>query len=436
MRYERQYRGDRHHDRADDELRREGGTMSDPYELYVGIDWASTSHQICLVPPDGAQEVFAVAHSGAGLAALRERLQARGVSPERTAVAIEVPRGALVEALLAHGCHVYAINPKQLDRFRDRHTVAGAKDDRRDAFVAADALRTDRAAFRRLQPENPLVVQLRELSRLHGELVEEHGRLANRLREQLWRFYPQLLAVSPAADEEWLWEVLRVAPTPAAGRRLTVSALRALLARHRIRRLTAEAVSAALQEPALPVGPGTLAAASEHLALLLPRLRLVHEQRAQCERRLDRLMRELAAEPAGADPVEHRDVTILQSLPGAGKVVVATMLAEAAAALTERDYQTLRAQAGIAPVTRQSGKSRLVLMRRACNGRLRAAVFHWARNAIRFDAVARAHYERLRERHGYARALRGVADRLLHLALKLLATGQLYDSHRRQRVAA
>jgi hypothetical protein len=100
--------------------------MSDPYELYVGIDWASTSHQICLVPPDGAQEVFAVAHSGAGLAALRERLQARGVSPERIAVAIEVPRGALVEALLAHGCHVYAINPKQLDRFRDRHTVAGA----------------------------------------------------------------------------------------------------------------------------------------------------------------------------------------------------------------------------------------------------------------------------------------------------------------------
>jgi transposase len=330
---------------------------------------------------------------------------------------------------------VYAINPKQLDRFRDRHTVAGAKDDRRDAFVAADALRTDRAAFRRVQPEDPRVLQLRELSRLHGELVEEQGRLANRLREQLWRFYPQLLAVSPAADEEWLWEVLTLAPTPTQGRRLTVSALRALLARHRIRRLPADAVYAALQEPALPVGAGTIAAASEHLGVLVPRLRLVHEQRAQCERRLDRLLRELAA-PAGADPVEHRDVTILQSLPGAGRVVVATMLAEAGPALADRDYQTLRAHAGIAPVTRQSGKSRLVLMRHSCNRRLRTAMFHWARNAIRLDAVSRAHYDRLRQCHDHARALRGVADRLLSLAITLLRNGQLYDRGRRQRVAA
>jgi len=409
--------------------------MSDMYELYVGIDWASTSHQICLLRPDGAQETFAVAHSGAGLATLRARLQGRVARPERIAVAIEVPRGAVVEALLAQGCHVYAINPKQLDRFRDRHTVAGAKDDRRDAFVAADALRTDRAAFRRVQPEDPRVLQLRELSRLHGELVEEQGRLANRLREQLWRFYPQLLAVSPAADEEWLWEVLTLAPTPTQGRRLTVSALRALLARHRIRRLPADAVYAALQEPALPVGAGTIAAASEHLGVLVPRLRLVHEQRAQCERRLDRLLRELAA-PAGADPVEHRDVTILQSLPGAGRVVVATMLAEAGPALADRDYQTLRAHAGIAPVTRQSGKSRLVLMRHSCNRRLRTAMFHWARNAIRLDAVSRAHYDRLRQCHDHARALRGVADRLLSLAITLLRNGQLYDRGRRQRVAA
>ena len=410
--------------------------MSDTYELYVGIDWASTSHQICLLRPDRAPETFAVAHSGAGLATLRERLQARVAHPERIAVAIEVPRGAIVETLLAHGCHVYAINPKQLDRFRDRHTVAGAKDDRRDAFVAADALRTDRAAFRRLQPEAPLVLQLRELSRLHGELVEEQGRLANRLREQLWRFYPQLLAVSPAADEAWLWEVLTLAPTPAEGRRLTASALRALLARHRIRRLTAEAVYAALHEPALPVGPGTIAAASEHLGLLLPRLKLVHEQRAQCERRLDRLLRDLAAPAPGAEPMEHRDVTILQSLPGAGRVVVATMLAEAGSALAERAYQILRAQAGSAPVTRQSGKSRVVLMRRSCNGRLRAAMFHWARNAIRLDPVSRAHYDRLRQRHGHARALRGVVDRLLSLAIALLQSGQLYDSARRARVAA
>ena len=94
-------------------------------------------------------------HSGAGLTALRAALQQWGPDPQRIAVAIEVPHGAVVDALLEHGCHVFAINPKQLERFRDRHTVAGAKDDRRDAFVAGDALRTDRAAFRRLHPEDP-----------------------------------------------------------------------------------------------------------------------------------------------------------------------------------------------------------------------------------------------------------------------------------------
>jgi transposase len=409
----------------------------EPYELYVGVDWATEAHQICVLNPAGQRlEELAVPHSGAGLAALRTALQRRGSAPHRIAVAIEVPHGAVVDALLDHGCHVFAINPKQLERFRDRHTVAGAKDDRRDAFVAGDALRTDRAAFRRLHPEDPRVLQVRELSRLHAELVEEHGRLSNRLREQLWRFYPQLLALSPAAEEPWLWALLEQAPTPAQGRRLTLSAVRALLARQRIRRLAAEAVHAALQAPALPVAAGTVDAASEHVGLLLPRLQLIQAQRTRCARRLETLLAQLATPRAGEDPEEHRDVTILRSLPGVGRVVAATMLAEASRPLAARDYQTLRAQAGAAPVTRQSGKSRVVSMRRACNRRLRAAIFHWARNSIRLDAHSRAHYQRLRQRHGHARALRGLADRLLDLLITLLKTRTLYDPARRQRVAA
>lgn len=145
------------------------------YELYVGVDWATERHQVCLLTPDGQRLAeLMVPHTGAGLAALRAALRQRVSEPSRIAVAIEVPHGAVVEALLEHGCHVYAINPKQLDRFRDRHSVAGAKDDRRDAFVAGDALRTDQGAFRRLHAEDPRLLQVRELARLHGELVEEH----------------------------------------------------------------------------------------------------------------------------------------------------------------------------------------------------------------------------------------------------------------------
>src|SRR5437016_14572878 len=120
----------------------------------------------------------------------------------------------MVEGLVERGFHVFALNPKQLDRFRDRFTVAGAKDDRRDAQVLASALATDQPAFRRLEPEHPLLLELRELSRLEDDLQEELGRLTNRLREQLHRYYPQLLHLVPAADEPWLWTLLERAPTP------------------------------------------------------------------------------------------------------------------------------------------------------------------------------------------------------------------------------
>jgi len=401
------------------------------YERYVGIDWASQYHQVCVVDPTGQRlGEWQVAHSGVGLAQLVDDLTCRVSDPARVAVAIEVPRGAIVDTLLERGCHVFALNPKQLDRFRDRHTVAGAKDDRRDAFVLADALRTDQRAFRRLAVEAPVVIQLREMSRLHGDLVEEHSRLTNRLREQLWRFYPQALILCPAADEPWLWALLQKAPTPAQGQRLTRGALAAVLARHRLRRITAADLLGALRVPALQVAPGTVEAASEHIGLLVPRLELVHEQLTRCERRLDALL-EAAAHADEDERREHRDVTILRSLPGVGRVVAATMLAEASRPLAARDYQTLRTHSGVAPVTRQSGKVRQVLMRRSCNPRLRAAVFHWARNSIRLDARSRAHYDQLRQRHGHARALRGVADRLLGLLIAMLTTRSLYDSARR-----
>jgi len=119
---------------------------------------------------DGTRTVIlekTFAHSGKGIGELVEAvLQVTERQTERVAVAIEVPRGAIVGTLLEKEIAVFAINPKQLDRFRDRHTVAGAKDDRRDALVLADSLRTDRFAFRRIRVGDPLLVELRELSRI------------------------------------------------------------------------------------------------------------------------------------------------------------------------------------------------------------------------------------------------------------------------------
>ena len=125
---------------------------------------------------------------------------------------------------------------------------------------------------------------------------------------------------------------------------------------------------------------------------------------------------------------EHRDVTILRSLPGAGRVVAATMLAEASEALAERDYRALRSYTGVAPVTWQSGKRKVVGMRRSCNPRLRNAVYHWSMVSIQHDERSREHYAALRNKgHSHSRALRGVADRLLAVLTAMLRTGSNYD---------
>lgn len=404
------------------------------YALVVGIDWGSEQHHVVVL--DAQRRVRherVVAHEGEALQALAHWLVELG-GERPVAVGLEVPHGPVVDVLLEHGCHVFALNPRQMDRFRDRYTVAGAKDDRRDALVLGAALLTDPEAFRRLQPDDPGVRQLREWSRIDAELSQESRRLASRLREQLLRFYPQALGLCPAADEPWFWALLQRAPTPAAAARLRSAPVAALLRDYRIRRLTPAAVLAALQVRPLAVAPGTVEAAREHIALLLPRLQLVAEQRRTCAQRLERCLDELAAQ---GEQQGHRDVTILRSSPGVGSRVAATMLAEASQLLATRDYHALRAYSGVAPVTRQSGKRRVVGMRYACNLRLRNALYHWAFIATQHDPVAREHYQALRGRgHSQGRALRGVADRLLAMLMAMLATQTLYDPQRRVRPVA
>ena len=137
-------------------------------------------------------------------------------------------------------------------------------------------------------------------------------------------------------------------------------------------------------------------------------------------------------EAPDAEPREHRDVEILQSLPGVGRIVTATMLTEATGPMADRDYPTLRAYAGAAPVTKRSGKrAAFVHMRYACKRRLRQALYHWSRVSIQHDLAARGYYDALRARgHGHARALRSVADRWLRILVAMLTTRTLYDPSR------
>ncbi len=412
--------------------------MEQAYRRFVGIDWATQAHQLCVIDAERhVLEERSVEHAGSAIAQCVEWLtRISDGDPASTAVAIETPRGAIVEVLVERGFHVFAVNPKQLDRFRDRHTVAGSKDDRRDAFVLADSLRTDQPCFRRVRVDDPLIIQIRELSRVEEDLTQDANRLHNRLREQLHRYFPQMLRLSPAAQEPWLWALVELAPTPLEAAQLRRARVEKLLRSHRIRRLSADDVLKELKTPALQVAPGAVEAACAHIALLIPRLRLVHAQRADCGRRIEALLQKLA--PVGeseGQKCEHRDVQILRSLPGAGRVVVATMLAEASQPLADRDYHALRAHSGVAPVTKQSGKRAHVVMRHGCNARLRNALYHWARVSIQHDTHSRTTYAALRKRgHRHGRALRSVADRWLRVLVAMLKNATLYDPNRPRRV--
>lgn len=409
--------------------------MDEQRNWFVGVDWASETHHVCLLDAGGGKVgERSFAHGGAGLAEMVAWILAlTGTSAEAVHVAIEVPHGPVVESLMERGFNVHAINPKQLDRFRDRFSPAGAKDDSRDAHVLADALRTDPRCLRRLQPVDPIVIELREWSRIAEDLTQERTRLGNRVREQLWRYYPQILDVADDVAADWLLELWALVPTPDKARRVREATVARLLQRHRIRRFDAAGLLERLHAPALVVAQGTTAAATAHIKAVAQRLALVNRQLREAHARLDRLTERLAGkgEPEPGQAAEQRDVTILASLPGVGRIVLATLLAEAFDPLQRRDYHALRCLCGVAPVTKRSGKSKIVIRRLAAHRRLGDAVYHWARVAVQHDPRSRAKYTALRQRgHAHARALRSVADRLLAVACAMLASQTSFDPKR------
>jgi len=404
---------------------------SDSKCLFVGVDLGDERFQLCVVDPTGASdEQRSYSHDAEGIGQATASLKAAAIERgSRVAIAIESPRGAVVAGFLEAGFEVFSINPKQLDRFRDRFSVAGSKDDRLDARVLGDSLRTDPRAFRRLTAEPDWLVRMRQASRMEDELKQEHRRSANRLRAVLHEYHIELLALLPAADEPWFWDLVASAPTPALGARLRPKQVERLLAEHRIRRTTAQDVVERLRRPSVPAMPGVVDAGSTHALMLVPRLHLLTQQLAQCQTQIQKLLDELGSEDQPEQTSEHRDVPILRSLPGAGRYVVATMLAEAFWALQQRDYRLLRAVCAAAPVTEQSGRSRFVHMRYACNRRLRNAVHHWAWNASLVDPHFARLYKGMRGRGlTHARALRGVADRLLNVTVAVLRNGTRYDA--------
>ena len=414
--------------------------MTEDIEWFVGFDWASQIHVACLLDRNGrVVGERELKHAGAELAEFCDWLIAKTAAPPaRIGVAIETPHGPVVEMLLERGFAVFAVNPKQLDRFRDRFTVAGAKDDRRDAHVLGDSLRTDRRAFRRLAVDDPTVIELREWSRIADELTQERTRLANRIRQQLWRYYPQMLEVGGELTAENFLALWECAPSPARAAQIDEARVAEVLKAHNVRRIGPAETLRILRQKPLHVAAGATEAAMAHIKIAAERVRLINRQSKEADHKLDALCARLEQPNDGereSEPgqkSEQRDVTILRSLPGVGRTGLATLLVEAPEPLRRRDYQVLRVLSGVAPVTRRSGKTSLVFRRRACNERLREAVYHWARVAMQVDPSSKERYAALRRRgksHGHA--LRILGDRLLAMACAMLKSQTPFDPNHR-----
>jgi hypothetical protein len=331
---------------------------------YAAIDWASEKHDIVVTDCAGKRlGRLQVEHSGEGLARMAEWLVATASAAlAEIHVAIEVSHGPIVDTLIERGFNVYSIKPKQVDRFRDRFTVAGAKDDSRDCDVMASALRTDMHCFRLPATRDPLIIELREWSHMHEARGRDRRRYTSRLREQLLRYFPAFLEFEGELDADWKLELLERAPTPRSA--ATLSRLRAtkILERNRVRGRDAREVLAVLQQQAVITSPGTTNAAAAHVTALLASIRLAKqlekEAKAHIESITDRLVdptsdnSEPASDAYAPTPVQtatQRDAAILLSFPGIGRLNLATLLTEATDGVRDGDYQALRCQGGVAP---------------------------------------------------------------------------------------
>jgi transposase len=389
--------------------------------IYVGIDWAEAHHDICVVDDAGAVVLRKrIADGLAGVAALHAALAAYASNADEVIVGIETDRGLLVQALVAAGYRLYAINPRALARYRERHVSSGAKSDAGDAKALADLVRTDRLNHRMIAGDSELAEAVKVLARTHQSLIWARQRQVNAMRNALREYHPGALETFSDLDSSDALAVLAVAPTPEEGRTLTMARIvRALRAggRERFLERRARAILEALRRPQLG-GSSVLSAAYGEAVRSMARIV------GELNRETDRLEAELRDRLA-----EHPHAEILRSLPGLGTVLGARVLGEFGDDPTRYpDARSRRCYAGSAPITRASGTRVVVLARYARNRRLADACYLWAFSAISRSAGARAYYDRQRAGgRSHHQALRALSNRLVGILHGCIRHGQLYD---------
>jgi len=394
---------------------------------FVGLDWAHDDHAICVVDEQGQVQLrCTVAHSATGLTSLIQQLR-RVADPADLPVAVERPSGLLIDTLVDAGFPVVPIHPNALKASRPRYSAAQGKSDPGDAFILADLLRTDGHRFRRLQPLSDEIRALRALVRTRDDLVAERVALANQLRALLESFWPGAAAIFADIDSPIALAFLARYPAPQSATHLGAKRLASFLARHAYcgRRPIAELLDRLRAAPTGLAAPLECEAKGElvraFVAVLEPLVTQLHQLSAALEHAV----------------TQHPDGPILMSFPRAGRVNAAQILAELGDDRGRFAHpDQLAAEAGVAPVTYESGKHRGVGYRWACNKRLRRALTCFADNSRHASPWAAHVYRHARERGcDHPHAIRILARAWLRVVWRCWQDRKPYDpaAHRRAR---
>lgn len=392
--------------------------------LFIGDDWAEAHHDVELVDQEG--KVLArrrLPEGVAGVAALHAVVGdhlGEDEEPDQVLVGIETDRGPWVQALIAAGYVVYAVNPLQVARYRERHGTSGAKSDPGDAHVLAEVVRLDRAHHRPVAGDSAVAEHVKVAARAHQTMIWTRQRNTNTLRSMLREYYPAaLVAFDDLASRDAL-AVLAAAPTPAQGSRLTPARLQTLLrkaGRQRNLVARAEQITAALRTEQLPARAGVVDAYAASVSALVA-------VTSEMVRQIGVLQEQVKAGFG-----RHPDAEIYLSQPGLGLILGARVLAEFGD--DPHRYADARARknySGMSPITKASGTRRVVLARHARNRRLADALYQQAFAALTASPGARAFYDRHRARGAtHHQALRALANRLVGILHGCLRHGVCYD---------
>jgi transposase len=391
--------------------------------LFVGDDWSEQHHDVEVQDQTGRVLARAKLREGiVGIAKLHAMIgeQIGDDDEEPTVVVgIETDRGPWVQALIAAGYQVYAVNPLQATHFRQRRSVSGAKSDTTDAHVLADMVRTDRHQLRPVAGDSAEVEAIKVLARAHKNLIWERTRHLLRLRSALREYFPAALVAFDDLDAPDALELLAAASDPVAAAALSIETIEAALhrARRHNRAAKAQAIAAALRTEHLGQHPIVAGAFAATVRAQVAILTVLNTETATMQEQVD----------AHFGP--HPDADIYLSQPGLSIVLGARVLAEFGD--DNRRYADARARrnyAGTSPITRQSGKKKTVHARHVHNDRLVDALGLQAFAALRASPGARAYYDRLRARGtGHRAALRQLGNRLVGILHGCLKTRTEYD---------